>query len=116
MSYWPLFQKYGKNSHFWTKNGHILANFQKIKKNKGTLFSTTSKVQEKKVTLVFHNMAYWVRCGHFIKNMAKIEILDKIWPYLDQYPKNQKNKGTLFSSTFKVQEKKVTLVFHNMAS
>ena len=32
-------------------------------------------------------------------------------PYLNPWAKNQKNKGTFFSSTFKVQESKVPLLF-----
>ena len=34
-----------------------------------------------------------------------------IWPYLRTEFKNQKNKGTLLSRTFKVGEKKVSLFF-----
>ena len=32
----------------------------------------------------------------------------KKWPYLGSGAKNEKNKGTLFSRTFKVRENKVT--------
>ena len=55
-------------------------------KNKGTLFSSTLKVEEEKV----HSFSS---------------------SYLPQMMSNQKNKGTLFSSTLKVEEKKVLLFF-----
>jgi len=34
------------------------------------------------------------------------------WPYLSPEASNLKNKGTFFSSTFKVEEKKVPSDFH----
>ena len=47
--------------------------------------------------------------GNSIQN-GKIEKIKK-WPYLSHLAFNQKSKGTLFSSTLKVEEKKVPLVF-----
>ena len=38
------------------------------------------------------------------------------WPYLSPEATNLKNKGTLFSSTLKVEEKKVSLFFGFVAS
>ena len=37
------------------------------------------------------------------------------WPYISSEASNLKNKGTLFSSTLKVEEKKVPLFFGFMA-
>ena len=38
------------------------------------------------------------------------------WPYLDPEAPNLKNKGTFFSVTFKVEEKKVPLFFRLVTS
>jgi hypothetical protein len=84
-------------------------------KNKDTFFSLTFKVGEKKVPLVFWFEAQGLRYGHFLiftTSFHKRAIVEsRKWPYLSPWASNQKNKGTFFSLTFKVREKKVSLVF-----
>ena len=48
--------------------------------------------------------------GNFTLGSLETEKTRK-WPYLSLWVKNQKNKGTFFSPTFKVREKKVGLFF-----
>ena len=49
----------------------------------------------------------------FLRFSLKLAIFQKMrkWPYLSPGASNPKNKGTFFSSTFKVEEKKVPLFF-----
>ena len=84
-------------------------------KNKDTFFSSTFKVWESKVSLVFLLMAQGPRYWHFLPltiiRTSLTEVQKMKWPYLSSWVTNQKNKDTFFSSTFKVWESKVTLVF-----
>ena len=84
-------------------------------KNKGTFFSSTLKVEEKKVSLFFGLEAPGLRYGNFLifmitKTQSRTKKMRK-WPYLSPGASNPKNKGTFFSSKFKVEEKKVPLFF-----
>ena len=54
----------------------------------------------------------WQFYANFWVNFDKIGIL---WPYLGLWVKNQKNKGTFFSRTLKLQESKVVLLFQFLA-
>ena len=87
----------------------------KIEKTKGTLFSSTFKVWENKVPLVFEILAQVLRYSHFLnfktapcwcgwQKMRK-------WLYLSPWAKIEKTKGSLFSQTLKVEENKVSLFF-----
>merc|ERR1711888_143428 len=84
-------------------------------KNKGSLLSSTFKVEEKKVPLFFGFGTSGLRYGHFVifmKAMIWSQIKKKRkGPYICPGASNLKNKGTLLSSTFKVEEKKVPLFF-----
>ena len=51
-------------------------------------------------------LLFLVDAGHLIKNLKITKRL-----YLTQIKSNEKNKGTLFSSTFKVEGNKVHLFF-----
>ena len=78
-------------------------------KNKDTLYSSNFKVEEKKVTLFFGFGTSGLRYGHsriFMKvtTWSQIKKMRK-WPYLSPGASNPKNNDTLFSSTFKVEEK-----------
>ena len=88
-------------------------------KNKDTLLSSTFKVGEGKVPLFFGFMALEQSYGHiliFIPPCRCIARLEKRkTAYLSSRAINQKNKGTLLSSTFKVGEGKVPLFFWFMA-
>merc|ERR1712030_260927 len=83
--------------------------------NKGTLLSSTFKVEEKKVPLFFGFGTSGLRYGHFVifmKAMIWSQIKKKRkGPYISPGASNLKNKGTLLSSTFKVEYKKVPLFF-----
>ena len=57
-------------SCFTTKIGPYLVPGAKLKKNKGTLFSQTLKVEENKVPLVFTNLASGPRYGHFLDSKS----------------------------------------------
>ena len=70
-------------------------------KNKVTLFSSTLKVEEKKVSLFFGFVASGQRYGHFVilmieSTQSQTKKMRK-WSYLSSEATNQKNKGTLFS-------------------
>merc|ERR1711984_20703 len=84
-------------------------------KNKGTFFSSTLKVEESKVPLFFGLEAPGQIYGPFLFFLIWLQIIAfikmKKWPYLSPEVPNPKNKGTLFSSTFKVGEKKLPLFF-----
>ena len=69
-------------------------------KDKGTLISQTFKVPEIKINyfLIFRHLAEIRPFPHHHK------LKSKIWPYLSHMAENQKNKGTLLSSTLKIQE------------
>ena len=88
-------------------------------KNKGTLLSSTFKVGEGKVPLFFCFMALELSFGHILISMppsrriAGLEMTKM--EYLSSKAINQKNKGTLLSSTFKVGEGKVPLLFSYLA-
>ena len=104
----------------------VLSKLQKIKwpylgswatnqKTKDTFFSSTFKVRESKVSLVFEFMAQGPRYWHFPTFMISCTLLPELqkikWPYLGPWAINEKTKDTLLSQTFKVEEKKVSLVF-----
>ena len=85
-------------------------------KNKGTLFSSMLKVDGNKVLLFFHFGLQSPRYRHLLVfiiicfNMNDEKITK--WPYLGRFDSKWKNKGTLFSSTLKVEGNKVLLFFH----
>ena len=88
--------------------------FESIKcKNKVTLFSETFKVEEKKVFIFFSFLAHGSRYSYFFSFYKLGSLLKKSRKcvYLGPGAKNQKNKSTFFSQTFKVEEKKVSLFF-----
>ena len=60
-----LFKMWQKEP-FLIKKWPYLGKYWKSNKNKSTLLSPTLKVWENKVTLVFQNLAYKPRYGHFI--------------------------------------------------
>ena len=92
-----------------TKKWLYLIYLTSNQENNGTLFSLTLKVEESKMSsfsgfefkllryshlIVFKKTPYW---GIWVKTTK--------WLYLSHLTSNQENKGTLFSSTFKVGEK-----------
>ena len=84
-------------------------------KSEVTFPSSTLKVEEDKVPLFFRFVASGQRYVHFVISMialswSKIKKMRK-WPYLNPEATNLKNKGTLFSSTLKAEEMKITLLF-----
>merc|ERR1711895_80026 len=84
-------------------------------KNKGTFFSSTLNFEEMKVPFFFGLEAPGLRYGLFLifritKTQCRTKKMRK-WPYLSPGASNSKNKGTFFSSKFKVEEKKVPLFF-----
>ena len=89
-------------------------------KYKGTFFSSTFKVWEEKVPSDFHLKTNWPRYGRFVDYPVIHFVLENDvgstkstnQPYLCQTASNPKNKGTSFSSTFKVWEIKVPSDFH----
>ena len=85
-------------------------------KNKGTFFSSTLKVKESKVPLFFGLEAPGQIYGPLLFFLIWLQIVTFIkmrkWPYLSPEVPNPKNKGTLFASTFKVEEGKVTSDLH----
>ena len=74
------------------------------KKNKGTSFSSTLKVEEGKVHSFSWSVLIRVSYGYFVVSWdtGKPLISYKMTKgsYLPQMESNPKNKGTLFSSTF----------------
>ena len=66
-----------------------------------------TSVQTKMPTSIFARD----RIQLYLANMAIFHKMTK-WPYLSPEVPNPKNKGTLFSSTFKVGEKKVPSDFY----
>ena len=101
--------------HRQGKKGQYLGPWAINWKNKDTLLSQTLKVEEKKVSLVFLFVAQEPRYGHFIfwSLGSKVRDIVKLqkYQYLGSWATNQKTKDTFFSSTFKVWESKVSLVF-----
>ena len=99
-----------------TKKLPYFAHFSSKWKNKGTLFPSTLKVGEKKVVLFFHFELKWLSYGHFYVSQHLISGTknqkSRKWPYLTHFSPKWKNKTTLFSSTLKVGENKVSLFFH----
>merc|ERR1712030_94388 len=82
-------------------------------KNKGTLLSSTFKVEEKKVPLFFWIWDLWAEIWpfcHFYESddLEPNQEKEKRVIYLPRGLQSKK-KGTLLSSTFKVEEKKVPL-------
>ena len=61
-------------------------------------------------------MAHGPRYGHFLPltiiRTPLPELQKMKWPYLGSWTTNKKSKDTLLSQTLKVEEKKVSLVFH----
>ena len=93
-----------------------LGHFASKWKNKGTLFSSTLKVKGNKVLLFFifglkrlryHNFLVFIIICSNINDEKTTK-----WPYLGRFDSKWKNKGTLFSSTLKVEVNKVLLFFH----
>ena len=72
----------------WPYLGHLASN----KKTKVTLFSSTLKVEENKVPLVFHLEAHRPRYGHFV--IFSIFPLSVVLPY---------NHPTMLSRTLSTQ-------------
>ena len=91
-----------------------------IQKNKGTFFSSTFKVEGKKVHLFFGFVASGLKYCHYLIVLVWLQVDTIIkmttWLYLSQQAPNPKIKGTLFPSTLKVEEKKVYLFFEFVAS
>ena len=97
------------------EKGYISPSDPKLKINKGNLFSQTLKIEENVVSLVFSIFAQELRFSLFLlfcqpRQQAAILKFRK-WLYLSPWAKIEKNKDTLFSSTFKVWENKEPLVF-----
>ena len=84
-------------------------------KNKGTLLCSTFKVGEGKVPLFFLFKALEQSYGHILISIPPCRWIARLkmrkTAYLSPRAINQKNKGTLLSSTFKVGEGKVPLFF-----
>ena len=84
-------------------------------KNKGTLFSPTFEIDGNEVPLLFDFKVKWPSYRHFvfsgfIFHWAPMFCIDKraiTWPN----DLKIKNKHTLFSPTFKIEENKVSLLF-----
>ena len=95
------------------KKWQYLSPWAKIEKTKGTLFSSTLKVWENKVSLVFQILAQGLRYSHFLNCKTTPCWCGRQkwrkWLYLSPRAKIEKNKGTLFSQTFKFKENKVPL-------
>ena len=89
-------------------------------KSKGTFFSSTFKVEEKKVPLFFGFGSSGLRYSHFVIFMIALTQSQtkkmREWPYLSPETPNPKNKGTFFSSSLKVEEIEVPLFFRLGAS
>ena len=83
----------------------------KIEKTKGTLFSSTFKIWENKVPLVFKIFAQGLRYSHFLN--SRMALSWRCWQkrrkrlYLSSWAKIEKTRGTLFSQTLKVERNKV---------
>ena len=88
-------------------------------KNKGTLFSSTLKVGKGNVSLFFWFVALKLCYGHILISMSPCRQIARLemtkTPYLSSRAINQKNKGTLLSSTFKIAQGKVPLLFSYLA-
>ena len=101
-------------SHKMSKSSY-LPQMMSNPKNKGTLFSLTLKVEEGKVLsfswsefiLVSNGYCYFVVSWDTGKPLRSHKMTKG--SYLPQMTPNPKNKGTLFSSTFKVEDRKVGL-------
>ena len=81
------------------------------------MFSQTLKVEENKVPLVFSILALGLKYSHFLifcrpHRKGPSKSLENGYVSAPE-SKLKKTKGTLFSSTFKVGENKVPLVFLN---
>ena len=89
------------------------------KKTKVTFFSSTFKVWESKVSLLFLFVAqeprYWQFLPLTIARTLHQDLQKKKWSYLGSWALNKKTKDTFFSSTFKVGESKLSLDFWFMA-
>ena len=84
-------------------------------KNKGTLFSSTLKVEEVKVHSFSWSEIILVSYGNFDASWTYQKTPNQsqttISSHLPQITSNPKNKGTLSSSSVKVEDKKVPLFF-----
>ena len=84
-------------------------------KNKNTLPSSTFKDGEGKVPLLFSYLAQELRYSHFLIFKRSFQLKGGIYIkkllQLGFQSKSKKSKGTLLSSTFKVEEGKVPLLF-----
>ena len=108
-----LGQRLGRESSANTKKCPYLGRLATYKKNKGTLFSPTLKVEENKVPLFFWLEAWQPRYGHFV-DLTPIPPKAAIFKrtqllYLSNLTSYQENKDTFISSTLKVEERKVSL-------
>ena len=96
------------------KKGYNSAPGKKLKKYKGTLFSSIFKVWENKVFFALYILPKGLRYRHFLKSrMAPCWCgQQKIrgWLYLSLRAKIEKSKDNLLSSNFKVRENKVPFV------
>ena len=96
----------------WPYLGHFASKW----KNKVTLYSSILKVAGNKVLSFFHFELKWLRYRNFLVFIIIcFNINDEKttkWPYLGRFDSKWKNKGTLFSSTLKVEGNKVLLFFH----
>ena len=106
---------------FWVRGWESSANPKKCpylgrlatyKKNKGTLFSPTLKVEKNKVPLFLWLEAWQPRYGHFV-DLTPIPPKAAIFKrtqllYLSNLTFYQENKDTFISSTLKVEEIKVS--------
>ena len=93
----------------WPYLSHLTSN----QENNYTLFSSTFKVEENKVSLVFGYQVKYLRYNHFVKLnwILPFGLLLKTtkWLYLIHLVSNQENKDTLLSSTLTDEENKVPL-------
>ena len=80
------------------------------------MFPSTFKVEENKVPLFFHFESKRPRYGHFVIFssfiLKQMMIKTSKWWYLGDLSPKWKNTGTLFPTTFKIEENKVPLFFH----
>ena len=82
------------------------------------MLTQTSKVGDNKVPLAFINFSILAKCLRysvffiFCRPLQKVSSPNSEKRYISaSEPKIEKNKGTLFSQTLKVEENKVPLVF-----
>ena len=100
-------------SKMWRKTSKwpYLNHMASKRKSESTFFSSTFKVEENKVPSFFRFVASGLRYCHLLIFLVWLQIddINKMtkWQYLSPQAKNLKNKGTFFSPTLKVEERKV---------